>query len=152
MKNNVVQRLPLFLVIVLLLASCSQSSEKSEQEKERLRLAKINAEVALLIKERDFILEFENFKNETQLKVEKNNQFISELKSKIIEEKKSSSSDFAAEIRLFENRNKDLKKRVEAFDNSRRSDWLKFKAEVNQDFEDLGNAISDFIKTPENER
>jgi hypothetical protein len=152
MKKNASQRLPLILVIALLLAGCSQSSLKDEQEKEKLKSAKINAEAAQLTKERDFLQEFENFKSQIQLKVEKNDQSIAELKLKIIEGKKSSNSDFASEIRVFENRNKELKKRVNAFDNAGKSDWQKFKSEVTQDLDELGNEINDFFKLSENDQ
>lgn len=147
MKRNVIQRLSLLPVIALLIASCSTSTQNSELQKEKQKEAEKNAKVALFVEERNFVLDFDNFKEDTQLRVERNNQSISALRQKIIEERKSSISDFAGKIRLFETQNKELKKRVDAFDYSKRSEWETFKIEVISDFNDLDTSINDLFKT-----
>lgn len=150
MKNSVFQRLCLLIFLALLLASCSTSLQNSEQQKEQQKVEAMNAKVALFVEERNFVLDFENFKEDTQLRVERNNQSLAALRQKILQERKSSVSDFAAKIRLFEAQNNELKKRVDTFDYSKRNEWENFKAEMTSDFKDLDDSINALFKTSKN--
>ncbi|MGY6523431.1 MAG: hypothetical protein ACXIUD_16995 [Mongoliitalea sp.] len=147
MNDTLIQRLPSLAVLFFLIVSCSTSVQSSERQKEQQKEEEMKTRVALFDEERNFVLDFDSFQENTQLRVEKNTQSISLLRQKILEERKSSLSDFAKKIRLVETQNKELKKSVDAFDYSKRNEWENFKAEVSRSFDDLENTINDLLKT-----
>ncbi|MCH7411625.1 hypothetical protein MM239_19725 [Belliella sp. DSM 111904] len=145
MNKIVIQKLSLWFSIALLTVSCSGTVQTNEQDKEKLKQDEIDTKVAQIIEKRDFLTDFKSFTEQTQLKVEKNNQSITELRQVIIEERKSSNGEFATKIRQLDFRNKALQKKIAAFDQSHLSEWRNFKSEVNRDFDELESAINNLF-------
>lgn len=145
MNKIVIQKLSLWFSLALLTVSCPGTVQTNERDKEKLKQDEINTRVAQIIEKRDFLTDFKNFTEQTQLKVERNNQSISELRLVIIEERKSSNGEFATNIRQLDFRNKALQKRIASFDQSNLSEWRNFKSEVNRDFDELENAINNLF-------
>jgi len=44
-----------------------------------------------------------------------------------------------------EQKNKNLKKQMKAFEADTKEDWLSFKAEFKRDMDDLGDALENFV-------
>ena len=86
--------------------------------------------------------EWEVFKSESEAKIKDIETRIAELKVQM--DKKGTALDeiYAKRIDTLEQKIKDLKKKMENFDNGQ-SDWESFKREFNHDMDDLGQAFKD---------
>ena len=131
MNKIIIQKLSFLFSTALLAASCSYTVQTNKQDKERLKQHEINTRVSQIIGKRDFLTDFKNFTQEAQQKVEKNNQSIQEVRRLIIEDRKSSKSEFAGKIKQFDYRNKVVQRKVAAFDQSHYSDseWKDSRAD-----------------------
>ena len=86
--------------------------------------------------------EWEVFKSESEAKIKDIETRIAELKVQM--DKKGTALDeiYAKRIDTLEQKIKDLKKKMENFDNGQ-SDWESFKREFNHDMDELGQAFKD---------
>ncbi|MCB2092314.1 MAG: hypothetical protein KDF58_12760 [Alphaproteobacteria bacterium] len=86
--------------------------------------------------------EWEVFKSESEAKIKDIEIRIAELKVQM--DKKGTALDeiYAKRIDTLEQKIKDLKKKMENFDNGQ-SDWESFKREFNHDMDELGQAFKD---------
>ncbi|MCB9299558.1 MAG: hypothetical protein H6566_02855 [Lewinellaceae bacterium] len=86
--------------------------------------------------------EWEVFKSESEAKIKDIEIRIAELKVQM--DKKGTALDeiYAKRIDTLEQKVKDLKKKMENFDNGQ-SDWESFKREFNHDMDELGQAFKD---------
>lgn len=95
------------------------------------------------------IAEYEQFKNEAAIKIQKNNERIAELRVKLAKPGKAMDEHYVVKINKLEQDNKDLRVRVDTYDTTK-SDWEQFKREFNRDMNVLGEAIEDLFEDNKN--
>jgi len=95
------------------------------------------------------ITEYEQFKNETAIKIQKNNDRIAELRVKLAKPGKALDEHYVVKINKLEQDNKDLRVRVDTYDTTQ-NNWEEFKREFNRDMDVLGNAIEDLFEDNKN--
>jgi chromosome segregation ATPase len=86
--------------------------------------------------------EWRTFRNESQEKIWANEKHIAELKVKMNKPGKLLDAAYAKKIDSLEEKNRELKRRMDAYEKSQ-SDWETFKREFNHDMDELGNALKD---------
>ncbi len=86
--------------------------------------------------------EWTTFRNESQEKIWANEKHIAELKMKMNKPGKLLDAAYAKKIDSLEEKNRQLKRRMDAYEKSQ-SDWETFKREFNHDMDELGNALKD---------
>jgi uncharacterized protein YcfL len=148
MKKTIIKNATSLFLMALLLVSCSSSAQKGDKEQEKIIEAEKKAAAAdaeLENARQEYLIELSKFRDETSLKVERNNQMISDLKKQAVSEKQTINSESEARIQQLEKRNSELKDRLDKFDDTNQGDWERFKAELNRDFNDLGESISNFF-------
>lgn len=137
MKNY---RIATFLVVIIfstILTNCQTSKERKDEaqvnfenaEKE-YRDAKIVAEKQHKKDEEEWML----FVEESEERISKNEELIEKLKLSNV-----GGSD---KIKILENKNADLKNRMDSY-NKVRSDWAVIKTEFNQEIEQVASALND---------
>lgn len=121
--------------------SCNSQETKVKAEEENLKQAKINLTAA----ENEFAVEVAKFKAETNDKIKANENSIQAIKEKMKGEGGEVKADLKQQVETLENRNNDLKKRLDEYKPEKMNDWQSFKSEFSHDLSDLGTSIKDFF-------
>lgn len=119
---------------------CKTSAEKVKKAEENVSDAndELDKENAALKKE------MEDYKKEQQALIEANEKSITEFNMRIANEKSEAKADYEKKIAELNQKNSDLKKKMNDFNTSNRISWEQFKDEFGRDMSDLGTALRDF--------
>lgn len=134
------------LVAAAIITSCQSSGNKVETAQDKVRDAKekvVSAKSDLIIAQQDSNAEYQKFKKESDEKINAHQKSIAEFKARIATEKKEARAKYEMEIALLEQKNTDLKKKLDGFKEESKDKWDKFKAEFSRDMEELGKAFKD---------
>ena len=88
--------------------------------------------------------EWAAYKADVEAKIDANEKSIAELNAKINKPGKLLDKVRAERIEALEQRNRDLRLKITAYETNK-TDWEKFKEEVNHDLDELGKAINDIF-------
>lgn len=88
--------------------------------------------------------EWAAYKADVEAKIDANEKRIAELKAKINKPGKLLDKARAERIEALEQRNRDLRAKITGYETNK-TDWEKFKEEVNHDLDELGKAIEDIF-------
>jgi peptidoglycan hydrolase CwlO-like protein len=134
--------------------SCKPNTEKEQAAQESVDSAK----VAVAEAEEDLddarraatAEEWQAFKDSTNAKIDENNAEIAKLKLKIKKTGKDIDKAYQRNIDTIEQRNKNLKTKMDSYKNDVNSDWKSFKREFNHDMDELGESLKDFTVNNKN--
>ena len=124
--------LSLFLINTIFIG-CETFTEKDDLTKNDVAEAKD-----------DFLTDIENFKAVTAAKIEANNQKIKKLNVKIEYTKKDVKAYSQEQIAILEQKNSEMKIKLDEYKVTGKDNWEIFKAEFNHDMDDLGDAFKNF--------
>ncbi|MFD1553370.1 hypothetical protein DNU06_06810 [Putridiphycobacter roseus] len=93
----------------------------------------------------------ENFKKEVNDKIDANKQSIINFNQRIAEEKKEVKAEYQKKIEALNQKNTDLKKRLEDYKMEGKEDWNQFKTKFGSDLDNLGHAFANFFKKEQND-
>lgn len=123
------------------------ANQNVEKEKQDLQEAQKDANaVAVKVANAE---EWAAFKTESEVKIKDNQIRIDELKMKMSKPGKTFDAMYAKNIENLEQKNKDLKARIGAYE-ANQSDWDSFKREFNHDMDELGQALRDLTVNNKN--
>lgn len=94
--------------------------------------------------------EWRIFKNESDAKIKANETLISDMKDKVKASGKKMDAVYAKNIDLLEQRNKDMRNRIDAYNNNSKSNWAAFRSEFNRDMDELALAFRDLTANNKN--
>jgi hypothetical protein len=130
------------LIASVSLVSCTNSTEddttKDEAKKDTVVIEE-KTEVRVATSE-----EWAAYKADVEAKIDANEKRIVELKAKINKPGKLLDKARAERIEALEERNRNLRLKITAYETNK-TDWEKFKEEVNHDLDELGKAINDIF-------
>ena len=122
-----------FMVIGVMLIGCFENSEKSKQDiKENIK------------ENEDYKLEMDEYRFRITEQITTNENSIIAFRSRIANQKKEARADYEKKINDLNNKNTDLKMRLDAFNADNKESWELFKVEFGRDMDELGNALHDF--------
>jgi dynactin complex subunit len=122
-----------FMVIGVMLIGCFENSEKSKQD------------IKENIKENEaYKLEMDEYRFRIAEQITTNENSIIAFRSRIANQKKEARADYEKKINDLNNKNTDLKMRLDAFNADNKESWELFKVEFGRDMDELGNALHDF--------
>ena len=87
--------------------------------------------------------EFKAFKKDTDSIINENKAKIEVLKLKVKKTGESIDATYQKNIADLEQKNKDLKIKMETYKNDANSDWQSFKREFKHDLDEIGQAFKD---------
>lgn len=135
------------LAVILLIAGsvfigCDKNRENAKDNVEKANQDMIDAQVL-------FEKEWQQFKSDAESKINTNQQKIDDFKVAM----KTTSTKFKAkyenEVLTLEQKNIELKKKLNDFKYERKENWEEFKKAFNNDMDIVGNALNDiFTKKP----
>jgi dynactin complex subunit len=122
-----------FMIIGVMLIGCFENSEKSKQE------------IRDNIEENEaYKLELDEYRFRIAEQITTNENSIIAFRSRIASQKKEARADYEKKINDLNNKNTDLKMRLDAFNADNKESWEMFKVEFGRDMDELGNALRDF--------
>jgi hypothetical protein len=92
----------------------------------------------------EYLVDIENFKAETATKIEANNQKIEALNVRIEYAKKDVKAYSQEQINILEQKNSEMKIKLDEYKEDGKDNWEIFKTEFSSDMDDLGEAFKNF--------
>jgi len=139
MKNKYFILAVIVFIVGSLFTGCNNNRENSKDEVEQANQDMIDAQV-------QFEKEWQQFKSDAELKINANQNKIDDFKVAM----KTTSAKFKAkyenEVLTLEQKNIELKKKLNEYKYERKDDWEKFKKELNNDMDSVGNALKDIFE------
>jgi len=133
------------IIATLLVASCAMfigcksSASKVEDAKEDVVKAKETLEVA----KEEYLEDVKQSRIAAAESIDANNRSLAELKEKISKEKKQIKEKYEKQIAELEQKNNEIKRKLDNYQVEGRDEWQVFKKEFNHDLDELGRALSD---------
>lgn len=119
--------------------SCNTPAQKVENAQNNVTEANLDLNKA----NEEYLEDIEKYRKETADKIAANNLSISDFNARIENEKKEAKTDYKKKLAVLENKNNDIKKRMEDYQAEGKEKWELFKAEFNHDMNELGLALKD---------
>jgi hypothetical protein len=147
MKKTIYTLAAITLMTTAVLLGCNSSTKKEEDAKDDVADARENTEDAkeelMIAKKEANAEEWKKIKKETNTRITQNKIRIAQLKVKMIKSENSIDTLYAKKIEELEQKNKDIKIKVDSYKNDTSDDWELFKREYNHDMDQLNRAINE---------
>lgn len=140
MKKTILTLVITMFVVTTAFVSCKPATKEEIEAKENVQEA--NEELTEA-KRAATAEEWQEFKDDMNEAIKKNDERIAELKLKMKNTGKSIDAEYEENIDALEQKNNDLKFKMEAYKNDANADWESFKREFNHDMDEVGQALKD---------
>ncbi|MCL6460652.1 MAG: hypothetical protein I4O51_02115 [Flavobacterium micromati] len=148
MKKSFLKFASVALLATTFITSCQDSTKKEAEARENVDEAKTDLDEAKteLANARKTATEqeWQSFKESTNATVEQNEKRIIDLKMQMKRTGKSMDEQYAKKINELEQKNREIKEKVNTYKNEASDDWETFKKEYNRDMDDLGRSLKNF--------
>lgn len=135
-KSIIVSILFMFAVIV---GACSSPTEKVEDAKTDV----VEANKELDEANAEYVADMEKYRTETAEKITANEVIIQDLNTRIASQKKDTQVEYKQKVAELEQKNMEMKKKMDDYKQDGKENWEKFKTEFNRDMDELGKAFKD---------
>lgn len=139
MKKSILAVTASVFTIGTILTSCSTPAEKVENAQNNV----IQANVDLIKANEEYLNDVAKYKKETDEKIAANSKSIEDFNTRIKNEKKAAKADYKKKIAVLEQKNSDMKKRMDDYKVAGKEQWETFKAEFSHDMDEIGKAFKD---------
>ncbi|MBK7373932.1 MAG: hypothetical protein IPJ09_21445 [Saprospiraceae bacterium] len=140
-KNaNSILALVITCIAAATFSGCDSPSQKVDNAKDNVTVAKEN----LIQAQEDYKTEVVNFKNETNEKLTANEKAFADFKIQMETAKKDVKATYEKQIAALEQKNSDMKKRMNEYSEDGKDNWQSFKREFDHDMDELGQSLKDF--------
>ena len=134
-------------IIGSIMVGCKPSNKEEIESQEKVEVARENVQDAkdslAVAKRAATDEEWKTFKKETDSIINDNEAQIAELKLRMKKTGKSIDAKYQKNIEILEQKNQDLKVKMDTYKNDANSDWQSFKREFNHDMDGVGKAFRD---------
>ncbi|MFM2049235.1 MAG: hypothetical protein RI955_1783 [Bacteroidota bacterium] len=127
----------------LISIGCNSSSQKVEDAQDNVIEANKDLEKA----NQDYLTDIENYKKESTEKIDANNKSINDFNARIANEKADAKIAYKNKIVALEQKNNDLKKRLDDYKAEGKDQWKEFKSDFNHDMNKLNDDFKSLIGT-----
>jgi hypothetical protein len=132
MKNKILLFAITAMIAMVGLTATAQENKKAADARKDLKEAKI-----------DSAEDFQKFKKDAENKIKENKTKIAELKAKKTSESKEVKEKYDKKVLALEQKNNELKNKIDKADDTKTNMWTSFKHEFNHDMDKLGLAFKD---------
>lgn len=137
--NKLIAMASIILMIIMIITGCSSPAKKVENAQSDVEKANRELEQA----NKDYIADIEAYKKETNEKILANDRTLSEFNTRIEAEKTAVKKDYTKKIAELDQKNSDMKKRLDEYTLEGKDKWEIFKAQYARDMEELNKAFAD---------
>lgn len=124
-----------------LIISCDSPAQRVEAAETNVAEAKDDLAQA----KQEYLEDVENYRLQTAKKIEANNQKIADFNVKIEKEKAEAKAEYKIKVAELEQKNRDMKNKMDGYKVEGKDQWEAFKAEFNRDMENLGVALENLV-------
>jgi hypothetical protein len=146
MKTNILKVALIAGITSFGLMACNETPAdkevKVEEAQENLDQAQQNFEQATT----DSINDYAQFKQESEMKLQSNDEEIAVLKSKMTSDKKDLKIKYDKKIGELEAKNNKLRTRLNDRKEDSETSWASFKQSINEEMDEVGKSISDMAQ------
>lgn len=139
MKRSIYTLAFALLITGTSLVSCKQTSDESTIETNTEEVEG----TSVMVKSTTQNKEWEAFKISTDSTINRNEMRIAELKVRMQDTKKSVDSSYQNKVIQLEEKNQEMKMKLDNYQNDAGENWDSFKTELNHDMNEIGNALKD---------
>src|ERR1035437_10296881 len=143
MKKSILSLATSVLIAGAFLTSSSTSSEKVENAQNNVKEANKDLDKA----NEEYLKDVENYKKETADKVISNDQIIAELKTKLKHEKKAAKAEYKRKVDELEQKNSEMKKKMDDYKTEGKEKWEFVKADFNKGMDEIGKSLKDLTSS-----
>ncbi|MEO8761452.1 MAG: hypothetical protein ABI448_11205 [Bacteroidia bacterium] len=134
--------LTLAIASLLLASSLTLSAQQADKKASSARKDITKGEHKLDKAKRDSAANYQNFKIAGELKIIKNEKSIVKLKSKKANDNKDVQAEYDKNVLALEQKNNNLRDKLNEYNTSDKSVWLSFKKDFNTSMDELEKSIS----------
>ncbi|MCW3077126.1 MAG: hypothetical protein JWO32_1735 [Bacteroidetes bacterium] len=137
----------LVITAIIALASCDNRNDDhvihSDKTDEKMNV-NITPDENATITDAQLEQEREEFKHNSDLRIEENKRKIDELNTKIETSDERTRKEYRQRITELKARNEKAKERLNGYKGHDKNKWHEFKREFNHDMDELGHSLKDF--------
>ena len=121
-----------------------EPDKKTEKAKENLQEAKVEVAIAKQDLNEAQTAEIQAFKKESEMKIKKNDESITDLKIRILKNSEKEIATDQVRVNELELKNVNLQKELTDYIYLGQEEWTAFKSKFNYDMDELIKALKDF--------
>lgn len=125
------------LMAATILSSCQSSAKKVEDAKDKVSEA--NQELNQAIKD-----SIQQFKKESEEKINAHAKSIAEFKVRLANEKIENRNNYEKKLEELDQKNTDMKKKLDDYNEEGREKWETFKLEFSRNMDELSRSLKNF--------
>lgn len=137
MKKSILTCAAFMLIAGGMLSSCNTPAQKVENAQDNVAAAKDDLTKA----NEEYLADIEVYRQVTADKIAANNKSITEFNARTENKKEAAKSDYQRKVAELEQKNSDLKKKLDDYKAEGKNNWEQFKVEFNSDMDELGEAF-----------
>jgi murein L,D-transpeptidase YcbB/YkuD len=149
MKKSILAMAAIAFVALTASSSYAQNvDKKSEKARENILEGKkdvIDAKKDLKAAQKDSVADYQQFKKESETKIKANEKSIAALKVKVSKANSKEKAAFEKKLGVLEQKNANLKKRLEDYNVKGHTKWATFKLKFDSDMDELGKEMKNFF-------
>jgi predicted nucleic acid-binding Zn-ribbon protein len=142
MKNSILTFAVIGCMAAINIPGCEKSSEQ------RVKNANENvgdAKQELKSAQAEYLIEWQTFKRESELTIDANEKKIDAFKERMENAGPKTKAKYGKQVAALEQKNSDLKKKLEDYKDEGPSKWQEFKTNFKNDMDGIGKTISDLF-------
>lgn len=143
MKTKILSLAIIIIIAGTMLSGCQSSSEKVENAQNNY----IKANDELNKANEEYLKDIEDYRKKMDKKVTENNKSITEFKARIEHEKRVAKADYIKKIVALEQKNSDIKKKMDEYKAEGKEKWESFKLDFGHEMDELGKALIELTGT-----
>lgn len=137
MKNSLLTIVTAGTILATIAIGCNSPATKVENAKQDLK----EARQELSQEQKDSIADFTAFKTESEDRIAGNEKTIAAFKERMVTDKTQTKKADQKVIDELEQRNINMRKKMDEYKYEGKDNWLSFKKEFNHDMDDLGQSL-----------
>lgn len=144
-KNSILPIIGLVCIAIIILVaatwltSCNSPAQNLEAAQENVNDANNDLDKA----NEDYLIEMETYRKESAARISANDKSIAAFNARIENEKKEVRDEYKKKIAELEQKNTDVKKRLDEYKADGKDNWANFKLEFSRDMDAIGKALKD---------
>ena len=147
MKTNILKVALIAGITSFGVISCNESPADKEVKVEEAQENLDEAQQELVQATTDSINEYTQFRQESEMKLQSNDEKIARLREKNTSDKKDLKIKYDKRINELEEKNNKLKARIkDCKDDDSQTSWASFKQSINEEMDEVGKSISDMAQ------
>ncbi len=140
MKNQI---LVLVCIIIMTGASTISCTNSTSEKLEKAKDNSVEAQADLDKANADYLADVENYRKISSERIIANEKSIAEFNQRTSNDKAEAKLEYKKKIAELEQKNSDMKKKLDDYKADGKDKWQDFKTEFNHDMDELGKAFKD---------